>query len=301
MNFKQFKYVLVLAHEGSFAKAADVLKISQPSLSQYIKKIEQQLGAELFDRTGGAVRLTDAGHAYIEAGQKILDLERQLLGRLNDLSEHKSGSVVIGTSPYRSAAMMPLIAKRFQAQYPGVHLVVEEMTSHELIESAEQGRFDLLLSLLPVNDRIFQYKKITEEELILAVPAAYAPFPVTVMPDRKYPAIDATLLNGKPFVMITEGQFMQQALENLALDYHLSLPKAAVVKSLEAQIAMVREGVGMALVPRGIERFCTADEVTFYSFKQELPRREIAAIWRKDHTPTKIVSDLIELMATLFS
>lgn len=61
MNHKQFNYVLTLAKEGSFSKAADVLNISQPSLSQYIKKIEQQIGLELFDRANGEIRLTDAG------------------------------------------------------------------------------------------------------------------------------------------------------------------------------------------------------------------------------------------------
>ena len=140
MNLKQFQYVLILAQESSFAKAADALNISQPSLSQYIKKIEKQLGVELFDRTGGVVSLTDAGRIYIEAGQKILDLERQMLGQFNDLAEHKTGSLVIGTSPYRAASMMPTIAGRFQERYPGMHLVIEEMTSQELLDAAEQYR-----------------------------------------------------------------------------------------------------------------------------------------------------------------
>ena len=78
MNMKQLKYVLVLAHEGSFSLAADTLGISQPSISQYIKKIEKEQGVELFDRTSGDVRITDAGRIYIEDGRKILDLEKQM-------------------------------------------------------------------------------------------------------------------------------------------------------------------------------------------------------------------------------
>lgn len=69
MNTKQFKQALVLAHEGSFSKSADVLNITQPSLSQYIKKIEKEIGLELFDRTNGDVQTTDAGHVYINAGR----------------------------------------------------------------------------------------------------------------------------------------------------------------------------------------------------------------------------------------
>ena len=73
MNTKQLKYVIVLAREGSFSKAAESLGITQPSLSQYVKKIEKEIGLELFDRTGGNLRLTDAGRVYIDAGQKILE------------------------------------------------------------------------------------------------------------------------------------------------------------------------------------------------------------------------------------
>lgn len=76
MNAKQFKYVLTLANQGSFSKAAEVLEISQPSLSQYVKKIEQQIGLPLFDRINGVVRLTDAGRLYINTGRKVLEKVR---------------------------------------------------------------------------------------------------------------------------------------------------------------------------------------------------------------------------------
>ena len=296
MNLKQFKYVHVLATVGSFAKAAEHLGISQPSLSQYIKKIEQQLGAELFDRTGGSLRLTDAGRIYLEAGREILNLEHQMLGRLNDLADFKDGTVVIGTSPYRSSSMMPAVAKQFQIQYPGMHLVIEEMTSQELADAAERGQFDLCVTMGPVNERLFRYERIAWEELVLAVPAAFLPFSAKQMEDRKYPAIDAAALDGQAFVMITEGQFMQRALDNLALDHKLTLRKAAVVKSLEAQIAMVRAGVGMALLPGGIEHFCTGDEVRFYSLQQSLPKREVVVMWQADRRLNQATKDLIGIM-----
>lgn len=296
MNLKQFKYVLTLARSESFAKAADSLNISQPSLSQYVKKIEQQLGVELFDRTGGTVRLTDAGRIYIEAGRKILDLERQMYGQFNDLAEYKTGSIVVGTSPYRCAAMMPLVAKQFQTQYPGMYIVVEEMTSQELIDNAAHGQFDLCLTMLPLDERKFCYEKITEEELILVVPSDYPPLPAVHLADRKYPAIDTGVIDHQPMIMITENQWMQQALDQIAVDYRLSFRRAAVVKSLEAQIAMVRAGVGMALLPSGIERFCAPGEVTCYSFAQQLPKREVVVMWQKERCLNQVTQDLIGTM-----
>ena len=95
MNTKQFQYVLTLAREGSFSKAADTLNITQPSLSQYIKKIEREVGITFFDRTNGDVRITDAGRVYIEAGRKILDIEHQMDIRFSELIEYCSGSLKV--------------------------------------------------------------------------------------------------------------------------------------------------------------------------------------------------------------
>ena len=296
MNMKQLKYVLLLADLGSFSAAADELGISQPSLSQYIKKIENQVGMTLFERTNGDVRLTDAGNVYVEYGRRILNLEHQMETRFSDISENKTGSIIVGTSPYRSASMMPEIAKGFQAKYPGMHLVVEEMVSSDLISKMEKGAFDLCLTMLPVDEKTFSYEKIMEEEMVLAVPANYPELKTSDEPDRKYPAIDVREIDGGSFVMITDSQVMQQALNNLCDDYHLNLKKAAVVKSLEAQINMVRNGIGMAIVPTGVERFCNEHEVRFYSFIQDLPRREVAAMWRKDRKQPKVVTDLISVM-----
>ena len=292
MNTKQLHYVLTLAHEGSFSKAADTLNITQPSLSQYIKKIEREIGLELFDRANGDIRLTDAGRVYIDAGKKILDIEHQMENSFTDLADHKTGSLIIGAAPYRAASMLPVIASRFQSLHPGMHLVVREGTTVELVEGMEHGEYDLALTLLPIDDRLFRWEKVVEEELILAVPSSYSPFTTTTVPDRKHPAVDASVLNGKSMIMLTDAQFMQKQLENLLLDHHLSVHPAAIVKSLEAQIEFVKAGVGMALMPSGIERFCKPGDVVFYSFTESLPRREVVVMWRKDQKLSKTAEEL---------
>ncbi len=298
MNTKQLKYVLVLAKEGSFSRAAEALAISQPSLSQYIKKIEKEIGLELFNRTNGDVRLTDAGRVYIEAGRKILDLEHQMEVSFSDLAAHKTGSLIIGAAPYRAAGMMPEIARAFKKIYPGMHLVIREGTTAELAEGMEHGEYDLCLTLLPLDGRIFEWEKVTEEELILAVPASMPPFPAERISGRKYPAVRAEVLNGQEMVMLTDAQYMQKLLLNLAMDCGLTLQTAAVVKSLGAQIAMVRAGVGMALMPSGIERFCNPGEAAFYSFAQPLPKRELVVMWRKDR---RLSQAALELKAVIRS
>lgn len=296
MNMKQFRYVLVLAREGSFSRAAEALGISQPSLSQYVKKIEQEVGMPLFDRAGGDVRLTDAGRVYIDAGRRILDTERQMNAQLTDIAACKTGSVIIGTSPYRSGGMMPAVARRFQGMYPGMHIVVEEHGTGDLMDGLAHGAFDFCVTMLPVDERLFTYEKVMEEELLLAVPAAFPPMPAQTVPGRKYPAIDASQADGLGFIIITETQVMHKALSDICADYGIHIRTAAVVKSLSAQMAMVRAGVGVALLPSGIENLCAQGEVRFYSFKQCLPKREIAALWRRDQRLSQPARDLIAAM-----
>ena len=299
MNTKQFQYVLTLANESSFSKAADILNISQPSLSQYIKKIEREVGITLFDRTKGDVRITDAGKIYIETARKILDLEHQMEISLSDIAENHAGSLIIGATPYRAASMLPVITASFRKLYPGMHLIIREGTTAELAETMEHGEFDLALTLLPIDKRLFNYEKIAEEELVLAVPASFPALQANRIPNRKYPAVDAAVLNHKRLVMLTDTQYMQKQLHNIIRDGKLTVAPAAVVKSLEAQIEMVKAGVGMALMPSGIERFCKINEVIFYSFTESLPRREVVVMWRKDRKLSQIADQLKRVIGSI--
>ena len=292
MNLKHFKYVEALAKEGSFSRAAETLNITQPSLSQNIKKIETQVGMLLFDRTNGNVRLTDAGRVYLSVGRKMLDLEHQMEVQISDLSSLKTGTLIIGASPYRAAGMLPLIARQFRKRYPGIHLIIREATTAELAEGMARGEYDLCLTMLPVDERLFRYEKVMEEELVLACPAFFPPLSARQEPGKRYPAVDASQVDGKPFIVLTETQFIQRQLDRLCDDEHLALDRVAVVKSLEAQIAMVRAGVGMAVLPTGIERLCTPEEVRFYSFHQNLPRREVVVMWHREKTLSRAALEL---------
>lgn len=299
VNTKQLRYVLALEEEGSFGRAAEALGITQPSLSQYIKKIETETGAALFDRSGGEVRLTGAGRVYVETSRRILALEEQMADEISRLNGNEAGTLTIGTSPFRSAGMMPEAVRRFKELHPEVCVTVEEMTTAELLEKAEHGRFDLCVTMLPVDEHIFSVEPLAREELLLAVPSKRGPLSSETVPGRKYPAVDAKTLDGLPFIMITDSQYMQRALEALCLDTGIRVRRTAVVKSLIAQTAMVAEGVGLALVPSGIEPLFAGRGVTFYSILQELPRREAAIILPRGKEPAPAVKDFLRILHEL--
>lgn len=297
MVSRQFKYVLTLAEEGSFSRAADVLSISQPSLSQYIKKIETQLGIELFDRTGGNVRLTDAGEVYVEYGRKILDLEHQMESRFQDIMGCRSGSIRIGISAHRSVCLMPPVIAAFKKVYPGYQVFLDERNRSVLTDAAEHGEFDLCITTPPVNERIFHVETLFREEMVLAVPAQSEIC-------RRFKAeggrIDVHLADGADFVVLQEAHPMQAELESLLEQYDLSINRTVECTSLETMLSMVSVGMGIALVPVSLKNGMSGN-VEFFPLMQQLPRREIVLIHRKEQHLNMAVAKLKELMKQLIN
>lgn len=305
MNLKQLRYALVLYDTGSFSQAAEVLGISQPSLSQYILKIERDLDVRLFDRSGSNIRITDAGKIYLEAGRKILDLERQMQNRFSDLRNHRYGSVVLGISPHRCFCIGPQLVKRFREAYPGMHLVLDERSGRDLMDCAEQGMFDLCITVLPVDTHTFAYERVFKEEAVVAVPNAtelcrklqQAAVP---MENRKHPAIDVRLIDGADFAFLGDGMPMQNILDNMRKEYDLHLRKVVECRSLEALEAMVSAGICSALIPSYLTEYkIKQSAVTCFSLHQEISTREIVAIYRRGQYLSKPVLDLIEMLKDL--
>ena len=294
---KQFRYVLVLSTEGSVSAAAATLGISQPSLSQYLKKIEKEVNATLFDRSGSELRLTDAGRVYIDAGKRILDIEHQMEGRIADINDYKSGSLTVGISPHRAVHLMPRVLLRFAKLYPGIHVVVDERSGKELLEASEHGEFDLCVTTAPVNEKLFNVVRIMDEEVVLAVPADMA-LDAVQTPGRKYPAVDIRVIDGARMITLSDTQIMQRMLSDACDAYDLHYRVAADCRSIEAQLAMVRAGLGMALVPSGIDR-SNREGVRYCSIVQPLPLRDIVVIYRKAQYVTSAMKDMIRILKTI--
>ena len=297
MNMKQFRYVLVLSTEGSVSAAAAALGISQPSLSQYLKKIESEVNATLFDRSGSVLRLTDAGRVYIDAGKRILDIEHQMEGRIADINDYKSGTLTVGIAPYRAVYLMPRVVDRFRKKYPGIRVVVDERSGRELLEASEHGEFDLCVTTAPANEKLYNVEKIMDEEVVLAVPEGTR-MQALDMKGRKYPAVDIHAIDGAQMITLSDTQIMQRTLNDICAGYDLRYHVTVDCRSIEAQLAMVRSGLGMALVPSGIDR-SNRQGVNYYSIVQPLPRRDIVVIYRKELYLTGFMRDMIDILKTI--
>lgn len=305
MNTKQLRYVITLAREGSFSKAADVLNVSQPSLSQYIKTLEKQLGTELFDRTNSNLRLTNAGRVFVEDASKMVDIENQLMDKLTDIENNVTGSIIVGTTPFRCSTMMPRIVADFNKCYPGMNIVVVEKGNEELKAAVESGECDMCITTSSFDEKLFECYNISQEEMVLAVNSQSELYDVLSdkcvhTDDARFELIDVSLLDNERFVMLTSGQIMQKSLDELCTECGINLKTAVVVKSLDAQKNMVLNNIGAALVPDVYAGQLEDDgKIRFFSLNHRLPKRNVVLLHRKDKYLSKAMKSLIDIVKSI--
>lgn len=167
MNIKHAQYMLTVLKEGSITAAAKKLYISQPSLSQMIKLVENTLGTPIFNRSTDPITLTYAGEKYIEAAKKILTINDNLIKEIEEINHEEHGTIKLGIPVQRAMQVMPYVLPRFYAKYPHVKVDVRESGSANTEAAVLNGNVDLAcLTTYPKHEEL-NYILIEEEELVL--------------------------------------------------------------------------------------------------------------------------------------
>lgn len=167
MNIKHAQYMLTVLKEGSITAAAKKLYISQPSLSQMIKLVENTLGTPIFNRSTDPITLTYAGEKYIEAAKKILIINDNLIKEIEEINHEEHGTIKLGIPVQRAMQVMPYVLPRFYAKYPHVKVDVRESGSANTEAAVLDGNVDLAcLTTYPKHEEL-NYILIEEEELVL--------------------------------------------------------------------------------------------------------------------------------------
>ncbi len=249
-TLKEFEVVLEIASCGSISKAAKKLKIAQPTLSKYLAHLEENLGAELFDRKKSPICLTEIGERYIKAGQQILDVYSQFERDLKKLTSSNAEVLKIGISPTRAHYILPSLIEEFRKRCSDTKLVVKERTTSQLNSELSRGELDLIISLKYDGTRQFEEVSLFSEKVMLAVPKKY----------EKYDAM--YILKECPFINIGAGLRMSDTLLSILREVGAEEP-AVEAQSIEAVLALVNRGIGAALAPSYIAKYGTYDNVAF--------------------------------------
>lgn len=170
---QDMRYIYRVYQEGSFSKAAEKLFLTQPALSIAIKRVEDTIGAALFDRSRHPLELTEAGRAYIRAIEQMSDLEEDLAREINDLRDLKTGKLLVGGSHYLNSYILARILSGFSRRYPGVRIALTEKGSDELIADLEERKLDLTFSCDPELVERFEHRPAFQDMILLAVPKRF--------------------------------------------------------------------------------------------------------------------------------
>lgn len=167
MNERQIKYMLTIFREGSISRAAEVLYVSQPSVSQMVRKVEEELRADLFVRHTNPLVLTPAGECYMQAARAIQSVQQNLDRQLEEMRLGTRGSIRLGMPLQRSLELLPDIFPRFHARYPAVNLKLTEQGSDALETMLLNHQLDIACLTTSAKTNPLNYILVSREELVL--------------------------------------------------------------------------------------------------------------------------------------
>ena len=252
MDFHQFKYVMAVAEEKSFSKAAQKLFISQPSLSQYIMRLEQHLGLKLFDRTTNPLRLTYAGEKYIEASKNILNLNNQLEEQLGDIAGSNKGCIKIGIPVPTERYILPSVLPEFYKRYPNVEIAIEEYSAIELEEMLIAGEVDFAVIHLPIQNKKIVYESLADEKVFLVAPPKYQ-----IEKGQKF---DFRCLQNEKFILSKPGHRMRVVADKIFKQAEFKPDVIFEIRNLDAIYRVAAAGMGFAFVPENVVNFLNTNQ-----------------------------------------
>lgn len=294
MELRQLQYAIQIAAERNFSRAAEKLHIAQPSLSQQLSKLEKELGVLLFHRNTNSVELTHAGAAFIAQAQKIIDATEQLKQEMADISNTRTGKVVVGSMPITGSHVLPHVLPAFQAQYPDIEIVLVEDTSADLEKLTANGQTDFSLLSLPLHEQSLAYETIIEENIVLAVPKNHILSALTSCNPAKLIRIED--LKHEPFIVLKKGQGFRQIAIELCQQAGFTPRIVFESSNMETIQSLVAAGMGIAFVPEFIARAKRSEFIpTYLPIEDTTPKRTLVIAYRKGRYLSKAAEAFIQV------
>lgn len=293
------RYLSALLTEGSFSKAAQSLSISQPSLSQFLLRLETEAGAELVDRTVKPLRLTVAGELFLRTERQVDQLRETCSRQMDDIKAGVRGHVTIGVSDYRETYFLSEVLPVFRSRYPSIEISIVEGRTKELEECAMRGDTDFSLVISPLcHPAALEMTEVYRERVLIGMnamhPIARKHPPVEGV---EFPPLDFKELDREPFLIMKKGQKMNRHYEELCLRTGVTPRVVLESESMIAANALSGAGLGVTLTTETIaRRAVTSYSMRYFSILPEEPPRPVVAAYRGDRYLSKAARALIDVM-----
>ena len=288
MTLTELKYVLAVARERHFGRAAEACHVAQPTLSVAIKKLEDELGVMLFERGGGGeISITPAGERVVEQAARIFELVDGIKDLTAAAKDELSGPLRLGVIYTIAPYLLPWLIPVMNRQAPNMPLLLEENYTKVLTEKLKKGEVDAMLIATPVEDPGILSLPLYDEPFQVALPAEH--------PLRKKKAVSSADLDAENMLLLGTGHcFRDQVLQACpALNRTASggLAKTLESSSLETIRHMVASGVGVTVLPCTATRMNYVDDalLTLRPFSDVPPSRLVSIAWRKSFPRPKAI------------
>ncbi|MGF7031004.1 DNA-binding transcriptional LysR family regulator [Paenibacillus mucilaginosus] len=283
--FRQLECFIQICREGSFTKAADVLTVSQPTLSQQIRYLEAQVGTPLFERVGRGVKITAAGEILYEKALSVMKLIEEAKKETDELRHARASRLAIGILPADLHYFMPRLLA-FHEGHPGIQLkfVVAEDLPQQLLE----GRIDIAITDAPERSQEIHMMHLYKEEQVLAVHADHPWAHRTVISLQELEGLGSALL-------VSDVKVIKQ----------LPAYNEKIAKCLESTLAsnsaiillhMVLHNVGAAIVPMPLTESFIPQGVKLIRFSEPKPAREIKLMFSKHQFSSPSIQTLVHYL-----
>jgi LysR family transcriptional regulator, transcription activator of glutamate synthase operon len=294
MELRQLRYLVALAEEGNFTRAAASEHIAQPAMSQQIKRLEDELGLALVERTTRRVALTEAGSLLVVRCRRILAELEAANAELQSLRGMHAGHVTVGAMHTMGPVDLSLALALFREQHPSVHFTVREQSSEEMAEMLRVDELDLaFLSVTEwVESRGLGLHQLVSEELVVLLPRAHRL--------GKRSQLRMAELAGEPFISFRTGARLRELL--IAAGREAGFEPQVTLESNESQRVrrLVSRGLGVAILPRSDAEGPGAD-VAVATLTEPSLRRDITLAWREGRRLTPAAAEFLDLARDTFA
>jgi LysR family transcriptional regulator, hydrogen peroxide-inducible genes activator len=271
MEVRQLEYLVAVAEEGGFTKAAERLLAAQPSLSQQIKKLEKEVGQPLFDRLPRGVALTEAGQRLLEHARRVLRELTDARQRVREVGDRVTGSLTVGAIPTIAPFLLPRAVRAFRRRWPEVKLSLAEDVTSRLLEAVGRGELDLAVVSTAPDAGTVHVERIGSEPLYLLVPAVH--------PLARRKKVRWSDLADEPFLVLHDMHCLTGQVLQSCQPHGVKLAVAARGAQLATLAAMVSAGLGVTMVPAVFRAADQAPDRVCVAFAEPVPRRDLCLAW----------------------
>ena len=288
MTLTELRYIVTLAQERHFGRAAERCFVSQPTLSVAVKKLEEELGVALFERSKSTVQVTPLGEKIVEQASRVLEQASAIKELANEGKDQLSSPLRVGAIHTIGPYLFPHLIPTLSEEAPQMPLYIEENLTGELRRKLRSGELDMIIVALPFAEPDVLTKSLYDEPFEVLLPAGHAWL------SRK--EIDRDVLYDEKMLMLGEGHcFRDQVLEACpTIKDHVHQPGNTLIAeggSLETIRHMVASGLGITVVPQsatGSVHYASGLLET-RPFKDPVPYRTVALAWRASFPRPKAI------------